>query len=195
MMAGTNWLADKRSAAAVDHILDAAAELFGQRPAASVGMNEIASVAGCSRATLYRYFENRDALYTAFVNRQALGLGRRMAAVLHGIDDPARRLTTGVLTALRLVRESPELQSWFLASDAPVGAEVADQSDVITAMVAVFVRSLGGDDAQAVTERKARWLVRMMTSLLLLPGRDDADERAMIEDFVMPVLVPANTTC
>ncbi|CNL06627.1 TetR family transcriptional regulator [Mycobacterium tuberculosis] len=28
----------------------------------------------------------------------------------------------------------------------------------------------------------------MITSLLMFPGRDDADERAMIEEFVVPVV-------
>ena len=39
-------------------------------------------------------------------------------------------------------------------------------------------------------ERRARWLVRVMTSLLVFPGRDEADERAMLEEFVLPLVVP-----
>ena len=60
-MAG-DWLAERRTEVAADRILDAADELFARQEAATVGMNEIATAAGCSRATLYRYFENRDAL-------------------------------------------------------------------------------------------------------------------------------------
>jgi AcrR family transcriptional regulator len=60
-MAG-DWLAASRTEVAADRILDAAGELFATRGVASVGMHEIAQAAGCSRATLYRYFENREAL-------------------------------------------------------------------------------------------------------------------------------------
>ncbi|MDT5125613.1 MAG: hypothetical protein QOH54_1257, partial [Mycobacterium sp.] len=67
-MAG-DWLAERRTEVAADRILDAAEELVTRRDAATVGMNEIARAAGCSRATVYRYFENRDALYTAYVHR------------------------------------------------------------------------------------------------------------------------------
>ena len=76
-------------------------------------------------------------------------------------------------------------------TDAPIGAEFADRSDVITAMVSAFVVSLGipGDDAAAI-DRRARWLVRVLTSLLLFPGRDADDERAMIEEFLLPTVVP-----
>ena len=65
-----DWLAERRTEVAADRILDAADELFTRQDAATVGMNEIAKAAGCSRATLYRYFENRDALYTAYVHRE-----------------------------------------------------------------------------------------------------------------------------
>lgn len=61
----TDWLSGHRNEAAVDRILDAAQELYTQRDSESIGMNEIARAAGCSRATLYRYFENREALRTA----------------------------------------------------------------------------------------------------------------------------------
>jgi hypothetical protein len=38
---------------------------------------------------------------------------------------------------------------------------------------------------------RARWLVRVMTSLFLFPGHDEDDERAMLEEFVVPIVVPA----
>ena len=53
--------------------------------------------------------------------------------------------------------------------------------------------SLGADD-QAIAESRARWLVRVITSLLIFPGRDVADEQAMIEEFVVPIVMPAEQT-
>lgn len=32
----------------------------------------------------------------------------------------------------------------------------------------------------------------MITSLLLFPGHDEADERAMIEEFVVPIVTPVS---
>ncbi len=49
--------------------------------------------------------------------------------------------------------------------------------------------SMAPDDTEVV-ERKARWLVRVMTSLLVFPGHDEDDERAMIEQFVVPMVMP-----
>jgi AcrR family transcriptional regulator len=189
-MAGNDWLGARRNEVAADRILDAAGELFAKHNVAAVGMHEIARAAGCSRATLYRYFENREALHTAYVHREAHALYQQMTESIRAIDDPRERLIEGFTTSLALVRQSPALASWFATTQAPIGGEIAEQSDVIKAMTAAFLISLGPDDTDVV-ERRARWSVRMMTSLLTFPGADEADERAMLEEFVVPIVAPA----
>jgi AcrR family transcriptional regulator len=184
-----DWLAASRSEVAADRILDAAAALFAERDAAAVGMHEIARAAGCSRATLYRYFENREALHTAFVNREAYRLFGELGDQIKDVAAPAERLVAGVTTALRAVRGNPALASWFATTEPPIGGELAEQSEVIKVLTAAFLNSLGPDDP-AVLERRARWLVRVITSLLIFPGADEADERQMLQEFVVPMVVP-----
>ena len=185
-----DWLGARRTEVAADRILDAAGELFTKKEAATVGMHEIASAAGCSRATLYRYFENREALYTAYVHRESYRLYREMIEQINSVTDPRERLIEGMLASLRNVRESPALASWFATTQRPIGAEMAEQSEVIKALTEAFVVSLGPDDPELVSHR-ARWLVRVMTSLFLFPGHNDADERVMLEDFVVPIVLPS----
>ncbi len=184
------WLADQRSEVAAERILDAAETLFTRHDPETVGMNEIARAAGCSRATLYRYFENREALHRAYVHRQARSLNRLIAERLAGIEDPTTRLVTGMTEAITLVRANPALRSWF-ARTGPLGGEMADRSDVIIAMVAAFLEHLqpDADPAGPSAERRARWVVRVLTSLLVFPGRDAAEETAMLTDFVAPLVV------
>jgi AcrR family transcriptional regulator len=188
-MAANDWLSQRRIEVAADRILDAAEELFTRHDPASVGMNEIAKAAGCSRATLYRYFENREALRTGYVNRETYRLFDAIKENISGVTDPRERLSAGIATTLRLVRESPALSSWFASTQPQIGGELAEQSDVITALASAFVNSLGADDP-AVVESRGRWLVRVITSLLIFPGRDVADEQAMVEEFVVPIVVP-----
>lgn len=188
-MPGNDWLSLRRNEAAVDRILDAAEELYTERDSNSIGMNEIARAAGCSRATLYRYFENREALRTAYVHRETHRLGRAIKAQIDGIDEPRERLIASITATLRMVRGSPALASWFAVTRPPIAGELAEQSEVITALAAAFVSSLGPQEP-AIVERRARWVVRVITSLLLFPGHDEADERAMIEEFVVPIVAP-----
>lgn len=187
-MAGRAWLSDQRGELAAERILDAAEKLFAQQDPGSVGMNEIARAAGCSRATLYRYFESRDALHTAYVHRWANALYRELTQRLAGIDDPAERLVTGMTESLALVRENPALASWFAETGPPIGAAMAAQSEVITVLVASFLSALSGEDGDTVAQR-ARWVVRVVTSMLSFPGRDAAEERAMLRQFVVPVVI------
>ena len=187
-MAG-DWLAERRTEVAADRILDAAGDLFAKKEAATVGMHEIATAAGCSRATLYRYFENREALYTAYVHREAYRLYREMTDQINAVVDPRERLIEGLIASLRNVRESPALASWFATTQRPIGAEMAEESEVIKALTEAFVISLGSDDPELVANR-ARWLVRVMTSLMLFPGHDEEDERAMLNEFVVPIVLP-----
>lgn len=187
-MAGRSWLSDQRGELAAEKILDAAERLFAEQDPVSVGMNEIARAAGCSRATLYRYFESRDALHTAYVHRWANALYHELTRRLAGIDDPAERLIAGITESLALVRGNPALASWFAESGPPIGAAMAAQSDVITVMVASFLSDLDTEDDDAVAQR-ARWVVRVVTSLLSFPGRDADEEREMLAQFVVPVVV------
>ena len=179
-----DWLGERRVEAAADRILDAAETLFTRHGAANVAMNDVATAAGCSRATLYRYFENRDALHTAYVHREAHRVFRELGDRIAGIADPRERLLEAVLAALSSVRESASLASWFVTTERPIGGEMADRSEVIEAMATSFLAPLGVDDVEA----RARWLVRVMISLLTFPGRDPADERRMLEEFVLPVV-------
>ncbi|WP_319457174.1 MULTISPECIES: TetR/AcrR family transcriptional regulator [unclassified Mycobacterium] len=184
-MAG-DWLAANRGDVAAEKILDAAEDLFARHGAASVGMNDIAKASGCSRATLYRYFENRDALYTAYVHREAHRVFRELGETLSGTADPGAQLVEGIIAALRQVRESPALSSWFAPTQRPIGGEMAERSEVIKALTEAYLRALGVDDV----EKRARWMVRVIVSLLVFPGRDESDERAMLEDFVLPMVLP-----
>src|ERR1700750_1527368 len=138
LMAANDWLSERRTEVAADRILDAAEELFTGQDPGSVGMNEIAKAAGCSRATLYRYFENREALYTAYVHREAYRLYREMTEQINSVGDPRERLIEGMLASLRNVRESPALASWFATTQRPIGAEMAEQSEVIKALTEAF---------------------------------------------------------
>ena len=61
---------------------------------------------------------------------------------------------------------------------------MAERSEVIKALTEAYLASLGFDGVEAA----ARWIVRVMISLLVFPGHDAADERLMLEQFVLPAL-------
>jgi hypothetical protein len=126
-------------------------------------------------------------LHAGYVHRHAQAINRQLAEEVSGIRDPQERLLTAVTTALRLVRENPALAAWFRRT--AIGAEAAEGSEVVQAMTAGFLLSVDAGNA-ASARRQARWLVRVLTSFLTVPGRDPADERAMLAEFVVPMMGP-----
>ncbi len=163
-----------RRAPAVERILDAAGGLFAESGVEAVSMAQIAAGAGCSRATLYRYFPDRPALQLAFVQREAVRVGALVAA-----ERPSG-LVDAVLAALRHVRANPALLAWFGDRDAAHTADLAQGSEVVEA---IGLSSVTDADS-------ARWLVRVIVSLLTVPGGDEAEERRLLERFVAPVVTP-----
>ena len=179
-----HWLVGDQRAVAAERILDAAGRCFARDGVGATSIGAIAREAGCSRPTIYRYFDDREALRTAFVHREARRLGSEIAAELRSVRSPRRRLVAAVLAAVRGVRANPLLAAWFTGADAVATADVAGSSPVIEAMA---VGLLDDGDREA-----ARWLVRVVLSLLTMPGEDDAAERRMLERFVAPMVVPAS---
>lgn len=171
-----SWV-DRRTPA-VERILDAAGRLFAGQGVDAVSMAQIAAAAGCSRATLYRYFPDRPSLQLAFVQREAVRVGALVATDLAGARRGADPLTEGVLAALRHVRANPALLAWFGDPDAAHTADLAQGSEVVEALGLTM----------AADPDAARWLVRVIVSLLTVPGGDEAEERRLVERFVAPVV-------
>lgn len=178
------WLQEERAELAADRILDAAGRLFATRGVTATGMVDVARAARCSRATLYRYFESRAALQRAFVHREARRIGRRVARDVEGIAEPAARTVAAAESALRQVRDDPTLLAWFGVGEAGRTAALGQGSDVITALAASFFGPPGDPDVAA----RSAWLVRVLLSLLTVPGRDAAEEHVLLTRFVAPVV-------
>ncbi|KZM68991.1 TetR/AcrR family transcriptional regulator [Nocardia terpenica] len=186
-MSSDDWLGDPRSLRAAERILDAAAALFAERGVAATQMADIARAAGCSRATLYRYFDSRRAVQLAFVHREARRLATTLTADLRTIPDPTARIVEGVLASLRAVRADPLLIAWFRPADAGITLELAQTSEVIES-IATSLFATEPPAAQPDNALTARWLTRIIVSLLTVPGHDDNEERLFLERFVAPLI-------
>jgi len=165
------WLADQRADLAVERILDAAARLFAEQGVDQPGMDEVARTAGCSRATLYRYFASRRALQIAFARREAAAITEEVTGRVRRLHKPERRVAESVLGCVQAVRTRPYLTAWYAGAGAPVLREVLHES--------ALIEEVAGSDPD-----RARWLLRIVLSFLTDPGADEAEERRLIERFV-----------
>ncbi len=75
-----------------EEILDAAAAVFATRSFREVGTAEIATAAGVSEPTLYRYFPSKRALYLAMLDRTVDSLLRNWSDVASASSTPLEAL-------------------------------------------------------------------------------------------------------
>lgn len=150
-------------------------------------MIDVARYADCSRATLYRYFPNQDALHHAFVHRATLRIAAQLG-LAYG-DGSVDALVERILAGIAAVRSDPLLSVWFAPENMAVPIRVSQSSELLRTL------TLGAIDHDTVTpqaredlELRAEWLLRSIISLLAMPGRDERSERTMVESFVVPVL-------
>ncbi|WP_345494294.1 TetR/AcrR family transcriptional regulator [Nocardia callitridis] len=192
----TGWLADDRAELASERILDAVRLLFMERGVHGVGMNEIAESAGCSRATLYRYFDNRHALYVAFAGREARQVIERVwrARAEDAGRDTGQRLLDTLVDLLAEVRKTPHVAVWFEPNNVGIVAQLANSSEVVDVLATGFVAEYRPDLADSAARRLGQWVVRAMVSLLTLPGEGEDEERAILREFVLPLLLDGEGT-
>jgi AcrR family transcriptional regulator len=177
-----SWLAAERSELGGERILDAAAQLFVDHGIGQPGMEDIARAAGCSRATVYRYFENKPALLRAFVHREARDITEQVA---HDLQRDAKQadVVTAVVATLAAVRARPYLAPWYSGAATDL-FEVFRESPVIAGLASAFVSSRGGEpDADL-----GRWLLRVVMSFLREPGESPGEEARLIERFLAPLV-------
>jgi AcrR family transcriptional regulator len=138
-------------------ILDVAGQVFAQGDFHSSSMDEIASRAGVSKPMLYAYFESKEGLYAAYVERTGGDLVTRLLAA-GGVDDPpAVRLRARICEFLAFVEEHRD--GWTvlfreLASSRPLADQVAalrrQITDAVERMVAGSVSELHEPDREAI---------------------------------------------
>lgn len=98
-----------------DAIIEAAFQVFGTSPRASLG--DIAERAGVGRATLHRHFKGRDDLMAALAHT---AMAELEAAVAHAVKDAAS-YTEALRLSMQAIVPLADRQ-WFLAIEASVAA-------------------------------------------------------------------------
>ncbi|WP_068165288.1 TetR/AcrR family transcriptional regulator [Rhodococcus phenolicus] len=189
-----NWNDDERTRAAEARLLEVAEHLFTERGVDKVTMADIAAAAGCSRATLYRYFPTRNDLSSAYIRTTTERILRDIMDETASVDAAADRTTRAVTAAIRAIRDDPALGPWF-EPDAGLPAKTAVSHTAVAAALETFLaRHTEAEPDRARLADTARWLTRTIIGLVVMPEAGPEDEAAYIERFVTPVLLTASST-
>ena len=174
-------------------ILDAALDLASTTGLRKYSMEQIARTAKIGRATLYLYFNGREALIAALVEAELARYFADIQSVIDRYQDTDDRLVHGFAAAYRglhhhpafttVLRVNPELLTPYLIADNSTAMELA------RAFVYSAVRE--GELPDDVRAQFAEHVARAIHSFVLIPGGvlelDSADGP---EDYARRFLLP-----
>jgi AcrR family transcriptional regulator len=181
-------------------LLSAAVVCIARVGVTKTTLDDVAREAGCSRATLYRYFPGKSPLVRALVAREAAALEAELqtaAADAPTLEDAAVAI---VLCAAEWFARHPALQ--FVMTAEPdvllphLAFEGADRvllagARVIAPALSRFFAPAGSESVEAL--RASEWLARMILSYASSPAdsvdlADPISVRRLVADFVVPGL-------
>lgn len=200
-MTKLRWGADapNDSSAARERLIDAAEACFHRYGVMKTTVEDVAATAKVSRATVYRYFDGRDAIILAVLLREAGRFLDRLRDRLAAQPDLETALVTGVLYTVKAVRADENLALLFAPEAAGVTGSVAGASEALFALTADFLKPLfevaqeSGQLRQGIElEEAAEWTLRTILSLLTVVGprqRSETDQYRYLQAFLVPSLV------
>ncbi len=159
-----------------DAVLDAAEAVFTERGLRRGTLAEVARRAGIGRATLYRYFDGKDAVTTDLVLREAGELFSVLDAELADEEDPWVMLERGLITALRYLRQHPLLRRVLDEEPESVlpllTVRAAPLLEAAVAFASPYIERAVKDERLPSMEPRvaAEWAARILLSLLLTPS-------------------------
>ena len=178
-MSRDDWLFDGgRRATAAERIYAMATELIVRDGMDAFSIDALAARTHCSRATIYRYVGGKKEIRDAVLARTAARIIETVRSSVEGRAGPERVLTA-IEAAVAEIRDDP-MGGLFLESARGGGWTWLTTSPVV-ADFATELTGLAGDDATA-----ARWIVRLVLSLLFWPDADPRAEHQMLQRFVAP---------
>jgi AcrR family transcriptional regulator len=167
----------------------------GRQGVRKTTLDDVAREAGCSRATLYRYFASKQAVLQAAVRAEADRVTAALRQAAAAADTLEDAVTAILGTAGDLVRHHPALQ--FVAAFEPerllphlafAGGDrfLAVATDALAPALAPFV-----DGPE--TGRAAEWVARVGLALLCSPTPpvaldDEPAVRAYVSEFLAPAI-------
>lgn len=194
--AATDWLGEERQELAGDRILEATRVVLARDGIRGARMGKIAEEAGCSRATLYRYFPNKEALLHAYMVHIAESFLAVITERLRGLKSFDERIVEAAAASVNLMQSREDVAPFFteegIGLTAQLTARAAAMRDQLTEQISRESKSTKIDGclrSDVTAAEAAEWVTRAIFSLATVPMQERTPEA--LRDYLTKMLVPA----
>lgn len=158
-----------------DHIIETAADLFGEFGYNGVRMEDIATRAGVAKGTLYLYFKDKDDLFLALILQRMSHLFERIRDKASVEPTPESKLLVVVRECIEYFRSQPHIFAVIqrldhTGSEAQTEALRANRDRFLNFTASIITEfNATGRGAAIAPDIASRILCGMMRELLFLP--------------------------
>jgi len=193
-MSTAAWKAvdSSHSAEVRERIIDAAERCFVSQGLTETTIEDVASAAQYSRASVYRYF-TKDELFVSVVLRKASALASELVGATAGIDDPVDAMVEGIVHATERFG-ADALITTYIARHLGASRSAGRASDfhrIIEEGIAPVLESACSElRPEANSTDFAQWLARIVLSLVMVPSPGDntpEQKRAFVRAIAAPI--------
>ena len=159
-----------------DRILAATIEAATVHGIGRLSVADVATRAGLSRQTVYKYFPSKDVLVAAAVRREAGTFVEAVTGAIAGIEDAREAVAAAVLLTLELARQHPLLDRVVRTEPERLVPLLATDEGLVLPVVRVPVEAVVAERFPGLDDvgrrRTADVLVRVLISFALNPPDD-----------------------
>lgn len=205
-MAKLRWGADAPNdmTSARARLIDAAEACFQRYGVVKTTVEDVAASAKVSRATVYRYFADRDELILGVLLREAGRFLDRLTTEINREPTFDRAVVNGVLFTVDAVRADENLALLFAPEAIGITTSIAGASEALFKLTTEFLRPFfeaardsGQLRADIDIDEAAEWTLRAVLSMLTVQGpveRSRAQQHRFLSTFLVPALVAPSAT-
>lgn len=176
----------------------AARRSFERLGVARTRIDDVAAEAKVSRATVYRYFRDRDELVLAVLETEADAFLAEVVRRFSGEGPLQQQLVDGVVYAISTVRHDEHLALLFTPESLGLSTAVPGAWELLFARARSGLtpllrtwRASGDLRAEVDLDEAVEWILRTVLSMLTVvgpAGRTDEELRAYLHTYFVPSL-------
>ena len=194
--------AEKRRTARIEQILDAAAACFVEYGFHGAGMAKIAARSRMSPGHIYHYFENKEAIISAIVDRESARAAERFAE-LDAVDSAeladvmTERVVTSVAENTDILQSALNMEMLAECQRNPVIAKIIQRHDryVREQLTHLLRDKIGVDQAEARTDMIMVFVSGLANRLLRHPELDRESMAELMRETMLYILSPSQSPC
>ena len=177
-------------------ILDAAARMFASYGFNKTNMGDVVREAGVARATLYKYYSSKDALFHAVVSREGNQMLDAVSEAVSAATSTRERLRLAIITHTDLIRQKLNVLRVSLEAAADIMSRWRHETDELQEKALEFYAGIiergveSGEIESDDPRATAQLLLYMMKGLFLgvLTGQVGAERNRLVDGMLDVVL-------